>query len=375
MNSDGISIKTKDASGASAGVTGLDPRALSPHDFYTQAAALGIPRDVARRWAGAVIGRGELDCEVIARESQIAKRFHQHLVDLPSLSLVQHQRSHSDGFEKLLLRTHDGLPVETVLIPLHKPGCVSVCVSSQVGCVMACDFCATGRMSQRRNLGSWEIIDQLRHARRTAREQSRRITGVVFMGMGEPFLNFQNVINAADWMRQPLENAISGKAITVSTVGLVREIERFTDLKLPFRLSISLGAATDEKRAKLVPVAARTPITRVLEAARRHALARGERVNLAYVCISGENVGEEDAKALGAVIGDTPVRLDLIDVTDTSGKYQPPSAAELKAFRDALAVYVKQPVARRYSGGADIRASCGSLAGEIVSQAHASISA
>jgi 23S rRNA (adenine2503-C2)-methyltransferase len=230
-------------------------------------------------------------------------------------------------------------------------------------------------MSQRRNLGSWEIIDQLRHARRTAREQSRRITGVVFMGMGEPFLNFQNVINAADWMRQPLENAISGKAITVSTVGLVREIERFTDLKLPFRLSISLGAATDEKRAKLVPVAARTPITRVLEAARRHALARGERVNLAYVCISGENVGEEDAKALGAVIGNTPVRLDLIDVTDTSGKYQPPSAAELKAFRDALAVYVKQPVARRYSGGADIRASCGSLAGEIVSQAHASISA
>ena len=364
MDQDLVYLRTHAAN--PVGSSGLDPRALSPDDFYSQALALGIKREVARRWAGAVIGRGELCRDVIAKESQISKRFHQYVADLPSLSLIKHLSSQSDGFEKIVLRTHDGLPVETVLIPLHKPGCVSVCVSSQVGCVMACDFCATGRMTQRRNLASWEILNQLTHARRIVMEQGRRVTGVVFMGMGEPFLNFHNVINAADWMRQPLENAISGKAITVSTVGLVREIEEFTDRNLPFRLSISIGAATDEKRAKLVPVAARTPLARVLEAARRYALVRGERINLAYVCISGENVGEEDAKALGAVIGDTPVRLDLIDVTDTSGKYRPPSPIERKAFRDALAKYVKQPVARRYSGGADIRASCGSLAGEPV---------
>jgi 23S rRNA (adenine2503-C2)-methyltransferase len=181
--------------------------------------------------------------------------------------------------------------------------------------------------------------------------------------MGEPFLNFTNVIKAARWLHYPLENAISGKAITVSTVGLVPEIEAFTDMKLPFRLSISIGAASDEKRARLVPVASRTPISRVIEAARRHASARGERVNLAYVCIHGENVSEEDARLLGEVIGDTPVRLDLIDVTDHTGRYLPPTAEELKTFRDALSRYLKQPVVRRYSGGADIRASCGSLAG------------
>jgi 23S rRNA (adenine2503-C2)-methyltransferase len=164
-------------------------------------------------------------------------------------------------------------------------------------------------------------------------------------------------------MRQPLENAISGKAITISTVGLVAEIESFTDRKLPFRLSISLGAATDEKRARLVPVAARTPVARVMAAARRHALARNDRINLSYVCISGENVSEDDARELAALIGDTPVRLDLIDVNDTSGRYSPPSAQELKAFRDALAAHLKQPVARRYSGGNDIAASCGALAG------------
>jgi 23S rRNA (adenine2503-C2)-methyltransferase len=184
------------------------------------------------------------------------------------------------------------------------------------------------------------------------------------MGMGEPFLNFTNVITAADWMRFPIKDAISGKAITISTVGLVQEIEKFTDLNLPFRLSISLGAATDAKRAQLVPVAARTPVARVMEAARRHALAKKDRINLAYVCVSGVNVSEQDARDLGALIGDTPARLDLIDVNDTSGRYLPPSAEELNGFRDALARYVRHPIARRYSGGKDIRASCGALAGQ-----------
>jgi 23S rRNA (adenine2503-C2)-methyltransferase len=189
------------------------------------------------------------------------------------------------------------------------------------------------------------------------------------MGMGEPFLNFQNVIRAADWMRQPLENAISGRAITISTVGLVQEIERFTDMNLPFRLSVSIGAATDEKRARLVPVAARTPVSRIMAAVRRHALARKERVNIAYVCVQGENVSEQDARDLADLVGDTPIRLDLIDVTDLTKRYNPPSAEELRAFRDALSRYLKQPVARRYSGGSDIAASCGSLAGSSVAPA------
>jgi 23S rRNA (adenine2503-C2)-methyltransferase len=341
----------------------IDPRVLAPRDFYSQVTALGISDDIARRWAGSVIGRGERVAETVMRESHLAKRFSQYIADLPSLILKQHLTSPRDGFEKLLFQTADGMSIETVIIPLHKERSVSLCLSSQVGCVMGCSFCATARMTTRRNLSSWEILDQVAQARRIVLSQGRRVTGAVFMGMGEPFLNFDNVIRAADWLRQPLENAISGKAITVSTVGLVQEIERFTDLGLPFRLSISLGAATDEKRARLVPVAARTPIARVIAAARRHALTHKDRVNLAYVCIGGENVFEEDAKALADVIGDTPIRLDLIDVMDSSGRYQPPSPEELTIFRDALGLYLKHPVARRYSGGADIKASCGALAG------------
>jgi 23S rRNA (adenine2503-C2)-methyltransferase len=296
--------------------------------------------------------------------SHIARTYSEFVPSLPSLILSKHERSPTDGFEKLLFNTQDRMSIETVIIPLEKPGRVSLCLSSQVGCVMGCVFCATARMTTRRNLSSWEILDQFVQARSVVQAQGRRVTGAVFMGMGEPFLNFTNVITAADWMRFPIKDAISGKAITISTVGLVQEIEKFTDLNLPFRLSISLGAATDAKRAQLVPVAARTPVARVMEAARRHALAKKDRINLAYVCVSGVNVSEQDARDLGALIGDTPARLDLIDVNDTSGRYLPPSAEELNGFRDALARYVRHPIARRYSGGKDIRASCGALVGQ-----------
>jgi 23S rRNA (adenine2503-C2)-methyltransferase len=183
------------------------------------------------------------------------------------------------------------------------------------------------------------------------------------MGMGEPFLNYDRVLATAELMHFPVAGAIRGEAITISTVGLVPEIHRFTDERRPYRLSVSLGAATDEKRKKLVPVAARTPVRDVMAAAARYGAARKTRVNLAYVCIGGENVSEEDALALSDLIGTTPVRLDLIDVTDPTGRFHPPTEGELKAFRDTLSRCLAQPVVRRYSGGKDIQAACGTLAG------------
>jgi 23S rRNA (adenine2503-C2)-methyltransferase len=231
---------------------------------------------------------------------------------------------------------------------------------------MGCAYCATARMEQRRNLETWEIMDQFIQARSIVRAQGRRVTGAVFMGMGEPFLNYDRVLAAAELLRWPQGGAIAGKAITISTVGLVPEIDRYTSEGRRFRLSISLGAASDAKRAFLVPVAARTPLALLMAAARRHALVRRDRVMLAYVCVSGVNVAQEDARALGELIGDTPVRLDLIDVSDPTGRFRAPTASELKEFRDALCRYVGQPIVRRYSGGADIQAACGTLAGDLL---------
>jgi 23S rRNA (adenine2503-C2)-methyltransferase len=208
-------------------------------------------------------------------------------------------------------------------------------------------------------------MDQWIQARDVVRSQGRRVTGVVFQGMGEPFLNYDRVLAAAELLRCPFGGSISGQAITISTVGLVPEIDRFTEENRRFRLSISLGSALDETRAWLVPVASRTPVAEVMAAARRHAEKRAQRVMISYVCISGVNCSIEDAKAIGSLIGSTPVRFDLIDVTDPTGRFSPPTPDELHEFRNALTQYLGQPVVRRYSGGADIQAACGTLAGTV----------
>jgi 23S rRNA (adenine2503-C2)-methyltransferase len=343
----------------------LDPRDMAPDVFAARARELGAHDLSIRRLIAASVGRGILDPVVWGRDFQVPGRLRQAIVlPLPRLKLEQALTSAVDGFKKLLFRTADGMPVETVLIPLHKPGAVSLCLSSQVGCPMGCIFCATARMTQRRNLETWEIIDQFIQAREIVQAEGRRVTGAVFMGMGEPFLNYDRVMAAADLLRCPYGGSVAAQSITISTVGLVREIDRYTAENRRFRLAISLGAATDAKRAQLVPVAARTPVAEVMAAARRHALARRDRVMLAYVCIGGVNVDESDALELAELIGDTPVRLDLIDVTDPTGRWKPPSPEEYRRFRDTLARELPQPVVRRYSGGADIQAACGTLAGK-----------
>jgi len=341
----------------------IDPRDLAPSTLLARLQPQGAGPDVMRRLVSAVVGRGIHDPEIWSRSYQIPLRLVRAIGHLPRLQRERSLVSPVDGFWKLRFRTHDDLAVETVIIPLHKAGAVSICLSSQVGCVMGCQFCATARMPHRRNLETWEIVDQFLQARELARASANRVTGAVFMGMGEPFLNYDRVIAAAELLRCPFGGSVAAKAMTISTVGLVPEIDRYTMEGHKYRLAISLGAASDAKRARLVPLAARTPVCEVMAAARRHALHRRDRVTLAYVCIAGENVSPEDARALGELIGDTPVRLDLIDVTDPTGRFQPPSAEELRLFRDGLSRYVGQPVVRRYSGGKDIQAACGTLAG------------
>jgi 23S rRNA (adenine2503-C2)-methyltransferase len=336
---------------------------MPPAEFAGRAVDLGVLPETARRLLSAIFNRDVHNPIVWGREFQVPRRLQEAIGLLPRLTLETSLVSPRDGFRKLRFRTADGLAIETVLIPLHKPGAMSACLSSQVGCAMGCTFCATARMPRRRSLETWEIIDQFIQARTLAKELGCRVTGAVFMGMGEPFLNYERVLAAAELLRCPSGGSVAAKAITISTVGLVPEIDRYTREGHRFRLAISLGAATDAKRTRLVPLAARTPVAEVMAAARRHALDRRDRVMLAYVCISGENVGEDDARALGALIGDTPVRLDLIDVTDPTGRFRPPGADELRVFRDSLTRHLGQPVVRRYSGGQDILAACGTLAG------------
>jgi 23S rRNA (adenine2503-C2)-methyltransferase len=339
----------------------LDPRDQSPAEFLLRTSQLALSPVNARRWLALAIGKGNYCVAECGRLGILPQRLIERTVDLPRLHLEKQLVSETSGFRKLVFRTCDTLSLESVIIPLHKPGAYSICLSSQIGCALRCSFCATGRMNEQRDLHTWEIIDQFVQAREIVRRAGGRVTGAVFMGMGEPFLNYDRVLAAAELLSFPIRDAISAKAITISTVGLVTEIERFTSENRKYRLCISLGAATDEKRKLLMPAAAHNPLKKIMAAAKQYSKLQRTRVMLSYLCISGTNVSEQDARALAELIGDTPVRLDLIDVNDPTGRYLPPGETELNEFRDALRRHVGQPVVRRYSGGADIMAACGSL--------------
>ena len=274
------------------------------------------------------------------------------------LEVVDRRASRIDPFVKYLFRAPDGQLFEAVRIPLERPRW-SVCVSSQAGCALGCVFCETGRLGLARDLEPWEIVEQVLTVRREGPE--RPVTGVVFQGQGEPFQNYDNVIRAAEILRHPCGARIRGDRITISTVGVLPMIERYTAEGHPYRLILSLTSAIQDKRAQLVPLARRHPVPALAAAVRRHAEKRGGPVNLAWVMMAGINTGADEARELGRLFAGLKVRLSAIDVNDPAGRFQAPADAERSRFFSALAQNGIGFV-RRYSGGADIHAACGTLA-------------
>lgn len=327
---------------------------------------VGVELGVARRiQAAAVAHRRPGLIGVRGLRRKVRERL-EEMTWFPRLKVLRRERDPGDGFVKYLFELADGHLVEAVRIPLEAPR-YSVCVSSQVGCALRCDFCATGRLGLGRNLEAWEMVEQVLTIRD---EADLPVTGAVFMGMGEPFLNYDEVIRACRILSSPSGGAVSGKAITISTAGVTPAIRRYTREGHPYRLAISLHAATSAKRAERIPHESRWPLRDLMEAVREHQRSIGDRVMLEWTMISGWNCGEDDARALAELVGDTPVRFNIIDVNDPSGRDRPPTARELSRFRDALGRWLGQPVVRRYSGGRSIDAACGTLAASAASAAR-----
>jgi 23S rRNA (adenine2503-C2)-methyltransferase len=217
-------------------------------------------------------------------------------------------------------------------------------------------------MGFRRNLAAWEIVDQVL---RVKADSEHPVRGVVFMGMGEPFLNYERVIQAAQVLSEPCGPAIEAKAITISTAGVVPMIRRFTAEGHPYRLIVSLTSADPEKRRVLMPIEQTHALPELMAAVRDYHAATGRRVTLAWATMHGVNTSAEDARQIAALTAGLPIVLDLIDVNDPSGVFLPPTAQEVNTFRDALTVELGMPVVRRYSGGGDINGGCGMLAGGV----------
>jgi 23S rRNA (adenine2503-C2)-methyltransferase len=337
---------------------------LVAEDLHASLAHAGVTLSAARRIQAAAIRRGEFPAPAPGLSAKVLAAVREQAA-IPHLELAEKTVSKRDGFAKYLFRGDGPGLFEAVRIPLlHRPGDPKyvVCVSSQVGCALGCVFCATGRMGFIRNLAAWEIVDQVI---KIQDDSSHAVRGVVFMGMGEPMLNYDAVITAARILCESCGLAIAAKSITLCTAGIVSGIRRFTSEGHSFRLLVSLNCAEPSRRRELMPVEQSNPTPELMQALREYHVATGRRVTLAWTLISGLNTGEEDARVLASLTKGLPVKLDLIDVNDPSGRFKSPPAGELSEFRDALRRHLGMPVARRYSGGQDIHAACGMLAGEV----------
>jgi 23S rRNA (adenine2503-C2)-methyltransferase len=321
----------------------------------------GLEPTLARRVVRRLVGEdgGDLDGVRGLGRAHAARILGEGRLD--RLEVVDRRRSGLDPFVKYLFRAPDGELVESVRIPLDKPRW-SVCVSTQVGCALGCRFCETGRLGLRRNLEPWEMVEQVLTIRRESPQ--RPLTGVVFQGQGEPLQNYDNVVQAARVLRDPCGPRIGADRITLSTVGLVPQIRRYTDEGHPYRLMLSLTSAFSERRETLVPLTARYGVAELAAAMRRHAAARGRPVHLAWVLIAGFNTGADEARELGRLFRGVPLRVSVIDVNDPSGHYGRAPDDERARFLSALADNGIAFV-RRYSGGADIHAACGMLASRV----------
>jgi len=286
-------------------------------------------------------------------------------VPLSALERADERRS-SDGTIKWTWRTGDGKLVESVYMP--EPGRKTLCVSTQAGCAVGCTFCMTGTMGLSRNLTSGEIVDQVSRANRRLLELGegappRPLTNLVFMGMGEPLHNYDNVKAALEVLLSEDGPNFSNRHVTVSTAGIVPEMRRFgeeTDVKL----AVSLNATTDEVRTALMPLNRRWPLRDLLAACRSFPMKKGRRITFEYVLLGGVNDSDEDAVRLSRLVKGIPAKVNLIPYNENPGLgFRAPVPGRVEAFRDRLVLANVTAVVRRSRGG-DIAAACGQLAVE-----------
>jgi 23S rRNA (adenine2503-C2)-methyltransferase len=359
-------------------VTAAPVLALQAHTPVSLGSTLGVPVAEVRKIVAAV-HRGERPEHLAARGIAGVRRATLDRVlaagTVPVLELRSVQSSALDPFVKLAIGTQDGHVVEAVRIPLEREGRFSACVSSQVGCALACAFCATGRLGLTRNLETWEIVEQVRLVRGTLAGDARvrvgvraRVHGVVFQGMGEPLANADRVFDAIRVLCDPSALAIDARAITVCTSGLPTGIRRLARELPRVRLGVSIASARADVRRRLMPIEQAHSLDEVVDAVEEHARTTGLAPMWAITPLGGVSDTDDDASALAAAArrfeANTGIRPRVsvvpYNAIDVPGR-DPFERGDVARFVAALAAAgVRAHV--RYSGGADVAAACGQLA-------------
>ena len=286
---------------------------------------------------------------------------------LRGLELEIERRSSDGQTVKRLWRLPDGQMIESVLMA-YDDDRRTACISTQAGCAMGCVFCATGQMGFARHLTSGEIVLQAVEFARLLEAEGERLSNVVLMGMGEPLHNYEASLAAIRRLNDERGLAIGQRHITLSTVGLVPEIRRFADEGLQVGLAISLHAATDEERNRLLPVNRRWPLAALLDAARHYVERTGRRVTFEWALIAGENDTVAQAEALGKLLSGLKCHVNLIPLNPTGGYAgQPSDPARVETFQAVLRAY-RLGSTVRVRRGIDIQAGCGQLKAEVVAR-------
>lgn len=330
---------------------------LSFDELEAHLMGLGLPATHARRIPRACLRGG---ATTWADVPGLGRRGVAALADLvPRATTVVGRTPSLDGTTKLLVGLPDGERVEAVLMPLARTW--SACVSSQVGCGAACAFCASGLEGLRRSLEPFEIVEQVLHLADEARARGRRLSNLVFMGMGEPMHALDRVVAAVRRLTDPRLVGLGPGRVTVSTVGVVPGILRLARERLGCHLAVSVHAADDALRRRLLPVGGQWSVAEVLDAAETFRTSTGRFVNLQVTLLEGVNDGPAHAEALADAIRGRPFHVNLIPVNAVAGTpFRPPGQATLLGFRDVL---VRRGVIAhvRTRRGHDVAAACGQL--------------
>lgn len=336
---------------------------LLPAEMEAFFAALGQPAFRARQVIRWLYVRRVSGFEEMTDLSKDLRRRLEEVAVIPSLHLKDPKESAQDT-TKYLFTLPDGNQVESVRMRYLEhlgPGRVAVCISSQVGCAMACDFCASGKLGLLRNLKTWEIADQVTQIQRRLDSVGERVANVVFMGIGEPLHNFRNVMRALRLINHGDGLGVGMRHVAISTSGLVPEIRKLAEKRLPIKLAISLHATDDETRNALMPVNRRWPLEELLAACRDYQAATGRRITFEYVMLEGVNDSVEEADRLVGRLKGLRSLVNLIPWNPIDHpEFRRSSKARVRAFQERVqAGGIRCTV--RQEKGSDIDAACGQL--------------
>ena len=348
-----------------------DLKGLPVQELEAFLASIGEPRYRAKQVFGWIYKHRASSFAEMSNLPQALRERLSAVAGIGQVGVAARQESGADGTTKFLIRLSDGKSVECVLIPPRRESIdaetrMTLCVSTQVGCPLDCKFCATGTMGFERNLSAGEIVDQILTVQRLS---TKPITNIVFMGMGEPMLNYANVMSSIDIISSEIGMAISPRRITVSTAGYADRIRTMADEGRKAKLALSLHSLDDAVRTKLMPVTKKHPVAELLDALEYYCRKTRKNVMLEYILFEALNDGEADIRKIARASRRFPCRVNLIPFHSIAFTKPRGIAASLKgASAESIARFARKlrdegiPVFVRHSAGEDIDAACGQLA-------------